>query len=280
MPALETVDVQGIPIAWTSRGEGRPIVLVHGWSADHRYMLADLEPVFAAYPGWRRIYPDLPGHGATPAPDWLGSQDQVLAVLAGFVDAVLGSAPFALVGSSYGGHTALGLARLMPERIDGLCLLVPDMPRPDGTRDVEPASVFAQDDAFAALGPDEQWMSDALVVREGWMLDELRAHDAPAYAAADYAFLDRLDADYLPSGAAGVPGAAIDCPSLVITGRQDATTGFRGALPLLDELPRATWAVLDLAGHQLGRLERPALFEALLSDWLDRLASPSPRRLR
>jgi pimeloyl-ACP methyl ester carboxylesterase len=276
---LATVDVQGIPIAYEVRGEGRPIVLVHGWSADHRYMVADLEPVFAETPGWRRIYPDLPGHGATPAPRWLTSQDQVLAILAGFFDAVVGVEQFALVGSSYGGHTSLGLARLVPERIVGLCLLVPDMPRPDNTRDAEAPLVLADDDAFH-VDADEQWMADALVVREPWMLDELRAHDAPAYAVADDQFLARLDLHYLPSGAAGSVGEPFDKPSLVVTGRQDATTGFRGALPLVDELPRATWAVLDLAGHQLGRLERPVLFEALVTDWLDRMTSPSPRRPR
>jgi pimeloyl-ACP methyl ester carboxylesterase len=49
------VDIQGIPITYEVRGEGDPVVLIHGWSADRRYMLADLEPVFAASPGWRRV---------------------------------------------------------------------------------------------------------------------------------------------------------------------------------------------------------------------------------
>jgi pimeloyl-ACP methyl ester carboxylesterase len=275
---LATLDVEGIPVAYEVRGEGRPIVLVHGWSADHRYMVADLEPVFDVHPGWRRIYPDLPGHGATPAPAWLTGQDQMLSVLRGFVAAVVGDEPFALVGSSYGGHTALGLTRMLRDQVSGLCLLVPDMPRPDGSRDVEPRVVLADDGSATDLADDERWMTEALVVREAWMLDELRAHDAPAYAVADYGFLERLDAHYLATGAAGSPGRPFAGPSLVVTGRQDATTGFRGALPLLDELPRATWAVLDVAGHQLGRLERPVLLEALVVDWLDRLVSPSPRR--
>ncbi len=28
---------------------------------------------------------------------------------------------------------------------------------------------------------------------------------------------------------------------------------------------------MDLAGHHLGRIERPALFAALVTDWLDRM---------
>jgi hypothetical protein len=47
----------------------------------------------------------------------------------------------------------------------------------------------------------------------------------------------------------------------------------------VDELPRATFAVLDAAGHQLGRLERPVVFRALVQDWLDRMRGPSPRRV-
>jgi pimeloyl-ACP methyl ester carboxylesterase len=99
----ERVDVQGIPIAYEVRGQGAPILLIHGWSADRRYMLADLEPIFEAWPGWRRIYLDLPGHGATPAPEWLSTQDQMLSLVCGFIDAVLPQGSFAVVGNSYGG---------------------------------------------------------------------------------------------------------------------------------------------------------------------------------
>lgn len=40
---------------------------------------------------------------------------------------------------------------------------------------------------------------------------------------------------------------------------------------VLDEFPRATFAVLDTAGHWLGRIERPAAFRALVADRLERL---------
>ena len=51
------------------------------------------------------------------------------------------------------------------------------------------------------------------------------------------------------------------------------------AIPMSDEEMRraawagyrATFATLDLAGHHIGRIERPALFAALITDWLDRV---------
>ena len=50
-----------------------PILVIRSWSLDQRYMMADLEPIFETQPGWQRLYFDLPGHGDTPAPPWLGS---------------------------------------------------------------------------------------------------------------------------------------------------------------------------------------------------------------
>jgi pimeloyl-ACP methyl ester carboxylesterase len=63
-------------------------------------------------------------------------------------------------------------------------------------------------------------------------------------------------------------------PALFVLGRQDSIVGYRSALDLIEDYPRATVAVLDRAGHVLP-WEQPALFGALVSDWLDRL-EPSP----
>ena len=271
-PGTTIVDVQGIPIEVEIRGEGRPILLVHGWSADRRYMIADLEPVLAGVPGWQRIYFDLPGHGATPAPDWLGSQDQMLAILHDLVDAVLPAGQFAVAGNSYGGFLTLALVRSIPERLCGAALLVPDLPDRDGTRDLpDPVTIHSDPAVFGDLAPDEAWIPDALPVHDRRMLDEIRAHDMPAYRVADWSFLARLEANYLLTGEAGRPGAPFELPSLILGGRQDARVGFRRATELIDELPRATLAVVDLAGHHLGRIERPTLFHALVRDWLERL---------
>jgi pimeloyl-ACP methyl ester carboxylesterase len=61
-----------------------------------------------------------------------------------------------------------------------------------------------------------------------------------------------------------------------VTGRQDSAVGYLGAWELLDHYPRATFAVLDRAGHALPH-EQPELLRALVSEWLDRVrehASP------
>ncbi len=55
-----------------------------------------------------------------------------------------------------------------------------------------------------------------------------------------------------------------------MTGRQDSTVGYARAWELLERYPRATFAVLDGAGHALPH-EQPELLRALVTEWLDRV---------
>jgi pimeloyl-ACP methyl ester carboxylesterase len=57
------IDIDRTPVAVWESGHGRPMLLLHGLSLDHRGVAATTEPAFAAHDDWRRIYVDLPGHG-------------------------------------------------------------------------------------------------------------------------------------------------------------------------------------------------------------------------
>jgi pimeloyl-ACP methyl ester carboxylesterase len=60
----------------------------------------------------------------------------------------------------------------------------------------------------------------------------------------------------------------------VVTGRQDTAVGYAAAWDLLEQYPRATFAVLDRAGHALPH-EQPGLLRALVTEWLDRVRESS-----
>jgi pimeloyl-ACP methyl ester carboxylesterase len=62
---------------------------------------------------------------------------------------------------------------------------------------------------------------------------------------------------------------------LIVTGRQDHITGFHDAWSLANMYPRASFAVLDGAGHNLSIEQRETL-SVLIGDWLDRVMKFKP----
>jgi pimeloyl-ACP methyl ester carboxylesterase len=71
-----------------------------------------------------------------------------------------------------------------------------------------------------------------------------------------------LDVDKLPAPFGG--------PTLILTARQDNLCGYRDAWELLDNYARATFAVLDRAGHFVN-IEQDILCQALMREWLARV---------
>ena len=79
---------------------GRPVLILHGGGGDHRYLLHHLEPMFKNRDGWRRLYPDLHGHGKSRSADWITSQDHMLDVALEFMDAIAPGERFVVMGYS------------------------------------------------------------------------------------------------------------------------------------------------------------------------------------
>ncbi|MEJ2471584.1 MAG: alpha/beta fold hydrolase [Desulfuromonadales bacterium] len=96
----------GRQLRWYEAGQGRPVVLLHGWSTSAAAFgeLADL-----LQDSCHVLIPDLPGHGhSSPAPinDSLG----LAAVLAAWLQTVVSGIEVTLVGWSLGGMVALEMA--------------------------------------------------------------------------------------------------------------------------------------------------------------------------
>ena len=272
MTDTTTIEVDGIEFEVRRRGMGRPLLVIHGWSADHRYMMADLEPNFDESSIWQRIYFDLPGHGTTTAPLWLNNQTQMFEIVTKFIEQVIGDQKFGVIGNSYGGYLSLGLVRKMPHRLLGAALLVPDLPDDFNNRQTTDALTIVEDmSLFGNLQSDEQWIPGGLVEHSQYALDEIRAHDMPGYRASDDDLLERLNKNYLLPVEVRHASEPFVQPSLIALGHQDATVGYERQLQLLPEFPHATVAVVDMAGHYLGRVERPKVFNSLVRDWIERV---------
>lgn len=265
--------VSDVPIYYETYGSGRPIVMLHGYYPDHRLMTGCMEPVFAGRPGWLRLYPDLPGMGRTPARGWIDSTDKMLEVVLGFIDQVLPGRRFALAGESYGGYLAHGIVHRRPGQVAGLFLLCPLVVADASRRQLPPRTTLVADPALmASLAPaDAAEFDDVAVVQTAAHWARFRDEVLPGLRLADRPFLERLranaygfsfDVDALPR--------PFDRPSLIVTGRQDVSVGYRDAWDILEQYPRATFAVLDKAGHDL-QIEQAGVFDALVGEWLDRV---------
>ena len=254
-------------------GHGKPLITVSGAPGDHRIILSWLEPLFDARPGWQRFYFDLPGTGLSRGETQIGSSDEMLDVVCDFIDAMIPGRSFTLLGLSYGGYLARGVVYRKPTLVDGLCLLVPWLSDHAGQTLPAPATFIADPALLAQLPADEAERFAGLTVLQtpeifAWYRDVV----VPARQGADWTVLDRVVANYQFS--IDLEAQRFEKPVLLLSGRQDTHVGYQDSWRVLECYPRATFAVLDRAGHALG-VEQAQLFRALVNEWLDRVEEQS-----
>lgn len=262
-------------VSYHEIGEGRPLLAIHGWLTDHQHIMKIIEPAFEKRQGWKRIYIDLPGRGQSPASDRISSSQDELNLLLKFVQAKLNGNSFALAGLSYGGLLARGVLKQRSEAIYGLALIVPTIEAdPAHRKDLPRRTVLVRDEtAIKDLQPGEKngVFENSLVIQDEAALERWREHLAPSVRMTDRAFLERLSENYgFPFDVDDLP-QPFRRPALFLLGRQDHIVGYHSALDLMGRYPRATFAILDAAGHFLGGIEQVELSRVLIGDWLDRV---------
>lgn len=122
-PRGRVVTVGGCDIHYVERGQGRPIVLLHGLGGTLHHMRRPLMEQFGD--GYRLIAPDRPGSGYSTRPgSFGGTLAEQAQLVAGFIDALDLERPL-LVGHSLGGAVALATALDHPGKVAGLALIAP-----------------------------------------------------------------------------------------------------------------------------------------------------------
>jgi pimeloyl-ACP methyl ester carboxylesterase len=178
--------------------------------------------------------------------------------------------PFALAGHSLGGRVALEVLRQAPDRVERLALLdtgweaLPKGPAGDEERARRAELVRrARREGMAAVA--RQWLPamlhtsqlDSPLQRE--LASMIERCQPGAFAAQVEALLHRPDAG-------GLLGA-IQCPTLVLCGRQDAWSPLARHEELARRIPGARLVVIDDCGH-MSSVEQPAAVTRALLDWL------------
>ena len=263
-------DLDSISVHYEVFGKGKPILFIHGFSCDRRLMMGCMEPIFSQRPGWQRIYIDLPGMGLTKGKDWIKCSDDMLEVVDRFVDKVLDGKRFVLAGESYGGYLSRGLLAKRNEQIDGMLLICPSAGRANW--DAPSFKVISKDETFLMNLQDnhkEEFITTQ-VVQDSYNWIRFENEILSGLTIADSSFLERIKLQYdlttIPNG----PGYSYDKPVLILVGRQDHMVGYRNQWKFVEEYPRASFVLLDRAGHNL-QIEQNQLFNPLVNEWLDRI---------
>ncbi|MEM7033283.1 MAG: alpha/beta hydrolase [Chloroflexota bacterium] len=269
-PPME-FQIDDLTLVYETRGEGQPVLMLHGWPTDRHSMIGAMEPIFRQREGWQRVYVDLPGMGETNGGSWINGNDDVLQVLIQFMDERYPAEPFLVAGFSYGGYLARGMLHEKHDQIDGMLLFAPVIPGNREARILAPHRVIVSNPEglkqfpepiaeFLAAGLVVQ--DDAVLARQPEILGGLERADQAALARISQNYAFSFEVDDLPE--------PYEAPVLILTGKHDSVVGYENVFPLLSRYPRATFAVLDRAGHAL-HTEQVHLFNTLVDEWLDRV---------
>ncbi len=157
--------------------------------------------------------------------------------------------------------------------IDGALFIVPGryaVARPDS---LPSHATLVKDEALRSeLEPDEVRRFERLVVQSRKTMKKIRSYKIPAVVLADVEFQSKLMESYEFSFDVDSPSKPFRKPTLILLGRQDSEVGYRDAWKMVEIFPRATFAILDMAGHSLS-WEQENLFNCLATEWIQRVES-------
>ena len=107
---MPTVEGAGVALHYTERGEGAPVLLVHGLASDAEALAPVAEAVAAA--GARAIAYDRRGYGRSGAPEpYEGTSVEEQAEDAAALLRAVDAAPAVVAGDGFGALVALDLAK-------------------------------------------------------------------------------------------------------------------------------------------------------------------------
>lgn len=201
--------------------------------------------------------------------EWSSEHNSIVAM----AEAVLRWAPptFALAGHSMGGRVAFQVYRLAPERVTRIAVL-------NTGSDARPAG-----DAGAAEEPSRRRLL-AIARSQGMraMAVEWLKGMLPTYRLTDSALVDEITAMFERKSPdlfeiqmlalLGRPNATpllagIQCPALVLTGRDDAWSPPARHLDMAQLIPKSELVLVPKCGH-MSTMERPDEVSAAMRRWL------------
>lgn len=252
--AAESADI--LNTVWLRKGEGLPVVLLHGFSAD----LNNWRGMFAgARIDWPALAIDLPAHGRSSR-----TVPENLDRMAECVEATLAAeqvGPLVLAGHSFGGALAARLASRGQLDIRGLCLIAPAGLGPEINGAFVEGVLRAQ--RSESLKPWLELLAhDPAVISPAFVQATVLQREDDGLTEAMRAFADRFSPDGTQAVSIRNDLARLLCPVRVIFGRQDRILPFAATAGLPGNVGLHT---LDNCGH-MPHLEYPELVMKILGE--------------
>ncbi|WP_047152329.1 alpha/beta fold hydrolase [Aneurinibacillus tyrosinisolvens] len=116
---MKRMNVNGIEMAYEDRGQGDPVVLLHGFCGSSAYWDEIIPKLESKY---RVIVPDLRGHGKTAVPEGTYSMEQMAEDIKNLL-ASLDVSEVKLLGHSLGGYVTLAFAEKYSDMLTGFGLI-------------------------------------------------------------------------------------------------------------------------------------------------------------
>ena len=257
----------GIKFHYLDEGtaEGPPIVLLHGFTLDHRMWQKQVE-YFAEH--YRVIVPDARGHGLSDAPvTGYGRLNRVYD-LKGLFDE-LGIDRFHLVGVSMGGSTGIGFALEFSERLSSLTLISSGAAGYNIGRKVDRIDQIAREQGLEAART--KWREFSLLHFKGER-EHLRAEiETMINEHSGAIWMDLMRGRY-PRERDMERIHSIDMPTLIISGQLDRVF-TQLAVELTRKIKNSQHLTYDNVGH-LVNIEAPERLNAELLRFLIQIDNP------
>jgi len=270
MPTVETTDIETY---YERRGDGPPVVFVHGAVVDHTQWEPQVEALADEY---TVVAYDVRGHGRTG-----GSEREPYSIdlfaddLAALLDALDLDRPV-VCGLSMGGCIAMTFAARYPDRLSGLVLADTFGPVPLtlGERlqrqllraTIPPARLVGYERVERSMVWLQQRVSDAGVAGDYDRIEAIRAR-GPTMSTAEFAKVIRALATF---DRTAVDLSAIDVPTLALYGEHDAGFIRRQTRGLASLIAHATLLVVPDAGHA-SNLDNEAFVDGAIRGHLRRV---------
>lgn len=270
---MKTAKLSHTQMAYVDRGEGVPVLLVHGFPLDHSMWDAQVEALSARA---RVIAPDLRGCGETPLAPRDGERgiamEDYANDLAELLDTIDVREPIVLVGFSMGGYVAWQFVRRHGHRLRALvqcdtrARADTDEARVGRIKMAENVAEWGSGRVAEMMGP--KLFRPATFQEQPDVVQAVRAvveRTSPAgIAAAQRGMAARPDVtDILPH---------ITVPTLVLVGAEDAISPPAEMQEIADAIPAAEYVVIPAAGH-MTTMENPDAVSAALIRFVEAAAT-------